>query len=100
MCSIGVSSVPYVDSIREALFRSLTLVDSPCQHIDGYSKPEIELQNSKELLLDPIELHRSEQERVIVERSLNSVRINVQVCNKKMLVLVVLTIRQCMGPLT
>ncbi len=76
MCLTGVQ---YVDSIREALVRSLVLVDSPCQHIDGYNKPEIELQNSKELLLDPIELRRNEQECIIIERSLNSVRVNVQV---------------------
>ncbi|EIE20978.1 hypothetical protein COCSUDRAFT_83537 [Coccomyxa subellipsoidea C-169] len=75
MCLTGVQ---YVDSIREALVRSLVLVDSPCQHIDGYNKPEIELQNSKELLLDPIELRRNEQECIVIERSLNSVRVNVQ----------------------
>lgn len=70
---------PYLDNIREALSRSLTLVDFPCQHVDGYNKPEIELQNSKELLLDPIDVRRNEQEYALIERSLNSVRISVKV---------------------
>ncbi len=69
----------YVGKIQDTLFQSLTLVDLPCQHVDGYSKPEIELQNSKELLLDPIEIRKNEHERVLIERSVNSARISVQV---------------------
>ncbi|CAL8467826.1 g7364 [Coccomyxa elongata] len=68
----------YIGKIQDSLFHSITLVDLPCQHVDGYSKPEIELQNSKELLLDPIEIRKNEQECTLIERSVNSVRISVQ----------------------
>lgn len=74
-----MTEISYVGKIQDSLFHSLTLVDLPCQHVDGYNKPEIEPQNSRELLLDPIEIRKNEQERTLIERSVNSVRINVQV---------------------
>lgn len=74
-----MTETSYVGKIQDSLFHSLTLVDLPCQHVDGYSKPEIELQNSRELLLDPIEIRKNEQECTLIERSVNSVRISVQV---------------------
>lgn len=65
--------------LREKISDSLNLVDFPCQHIDGYNKPEIEVQDSKELVLEPLEIRRHDQERVLVERSINSARISIKV---------------------
>lgn len=67
--------------VKETIFASLNIVDFPCQHIDGYNKPEVEVQNSKELLLHPVEISRNDQEHILVERSINSARISVKVCS-------------------
>lgn len=66
--------------LADTLASSLCLYDLPCQHVDGYSKPEIEVCNSKELILPPTNLLGPRQEEVNIEQSSNSVRINLKVC--------------------
>ena len=66
-------------SLADALRKHLVLYAHPCQHIDGYSKPEVEVLDSPELLLPGISITRPKQEEVLIERSINSVRINVKV---------------------
>ncbi|GBG69648.1 hypothetical protein CBR_g4477 [Chara braunii] len=70
---------PYLSSIRETLNTALCLQNFPCQEVERHNKPEIEFQTSPELLLDPIIICRNESERVLIERSINSVRISVKV---------------------
>ena len=38
-------------------------------------KPEVEMRSSKELLLQPLSIARNEKERVLIEGSINSVRV-------------------------
>ena len=70
---------PLWGSLADALRKNLVLYSHPCQHIDGYSKPEIEIQDSPELLLPAITITGPKQEDVLIERSINSVRVNVKV---------------------
>jgi hypothetical protein len=71
--------VAFCSRLQDCISASLNLVDFPCQHTDGYNKPEIELQDNHELLLDPQDI-RSAQGRVLIERSINSARLSIQVC--------------------
>ena len=43
------------------------------------SRPEIEDRSSKELLLQPLTITRSERESVLIEPSINSVRVSVRI---------------------
>ena len=51
---------------------------SPPQ-VERHNKPEIEDRASKELLLTPITIARSERESVLIEPSINSVRVSVRI---------------------
>ena len=55
---------------------------SPAPHapqVERHNKPEIEDRSSKELLLQPILITRSEREAVLIEASINSVRVSVRI---------------------
>ena len=45
--------------------------------MERHNKPEIEMRQSKELLLNPIKISRNENEMVLIEPSVNSVRLSV-----------------------
>lgn len=47
--------------------------------VERHNKPEIEDRSSKELLLTPITISRSERESVLIEPSINSVRVSVRI---------------------
>ena len=51
----------------------------PHYQVERHNKPEIEDRSSKELLLQPITLTRSERESVLVEPSINSVRVSIRI---------------------
>ena len=44
------------------------------QKVERHNKPEIEIRESQELLLNPVVVSRNEKERVLIEPSINSVR--------------------------
>jgi actin related protein 2/3 complex subunit 4 len=47
--------------------------------VERHNKPEIEDRSSKELLLQPILISRTEREAVLIEPSINSVRVSVRI---------------------
>ena len=47
--------------------------------IERHNKPEIEVKSSKELVLNPVIISRNEKERVLIETSVNSVRISISI---------------------
>ncbi|EDV21697.1 arp2/3 complex 20 kd subunit [Trichoplax adhaerens] len=49
------------------------------QVIERHNKPEVEVGSSKELLLTPIIISRNEKERVLIESSINSIRVSIAV---------------------
>ena len=65
-------------SLADTLRSALCLYQLPCEHTDGYSKPEIEFCDSK-LVLPPIILLGSKQDEILIEKAVNSVRISLKV---------------------
>lgn len=49
------------------------------QVIERHNKPEIEVKSSKELILNPVIISRNDKERVLIETSVNSVRISISI---------------------
>ncbi|OWZ23576.1 ARP2/3 complex protein [Phytophthora megakarya] len=72
---------PYLSSIRSSLDSALCLRNFPSQTVERHNKPEVELQMSKELLLNPVLICRNEQEKCLIEPSINSTRVSI--CIKK-----------------
>lgn len=58
---------------------SLCLRNFASQMIERHNKPEVEAVMNKELLLQPLVVSRNEQERTLIEGSINSVRISIKV---------------------
>eukprot|EP01121_Diplochlamys_sp_Union-15-3_P012128 TRINITY_DN359_c0_g1_i1.p1 TRINITY_DN359_c0_g1~~TRINITY_DN359_c0_g1_i1.p1 ORF type:complete len:176 (+),score=22.20 TRINITY_DN359_c0_g1_i1:46-573(+) len=73
---------PYLECIRATLTAAVCLENFASQEVERHNKPEIEAGQNPELLLKPIIIARSEVERVLIETSINSVRISI--CVKKL----------------
>ncbi|CEG47573.1 actin-related protein 2 3 complex subunit 4-like [Plasmopara halstedii] len=65
---------PYLGAIRSSLDSALCLRNFPSQTVERHNKPEVELQMSKELLLNPVLICRNEQEKCLIEPSVNATR--------------------------
>lgn len=70
---------PYLQAVRRTLEAAVCLVNFNSQVVERHNKPEIELRSSKELLLNPVIISRNERERVLIESSVNSVRISIAI---------------------
>ncbi|XP_067008143.2 actin-related protein 2/3 complex subunit 4 [Anabrus simplex] len=70
---------PYLTAVRHTLNAALCLCDFSSQIVERHNKPEVEVRSSKELLLTPVVVSRNEKERVMIEPSINSVRISIAV---------------------
>ena len=68
---------PYLNSIKETLKGALCLRNFPSQNVERHNKPEVEIRQNRELLLEPILISRSDKERVLIEPSINSVRVSI-----------------------
>ncbi|KAF5021814.1 hypothetical protein F66182_6140 [Fusarium sp. NRRL 66182] len=62
-----------------SLTAALTLSDFASQTAERHNVPEIEAQTSPEVLLQPLTIARNENERVLIEPSINSVRISIKI---------------------
>ena len=71
----------YLKQIRDTLDATLNLRYFPSQLVERQTHPEVEFQDNAKLLMNPLVISRSEQEKVLVEASVNSVRISI--CIKK-----------------
>ena len=70
---------PYLTAVRRTLEAAVCLVNFNSQVIERHNKPEVEVRTSKELLLNPVIISRNEKERVLIESSINSVRISIAI---------------------
>lgn len=70
---------PYLSAVRSTLTAALTLSDFASQHAERHNVPEIEAQTSPELILNPLTVSRNQEERVLVEPSVNSVRVSIRI---------------------
>merc|ERR1712002_292238 len=70
---------PYLYAVRHTLTAALCLENFSSQVVERHNKPEIEVRTSKELLLNPVTISRNEKEKVLIEGSVNSLRISIAV---------------------
>uniref|UniRef100_A0A0R3RHE2 Actin-related protein 2/3 complex subunit 4 n=1 Tax=Elaeophora elaphi TaxID=1147741 RepID=A0A0R3RHE2_9BILA len=70
---------PYLEAVRKTLEAAMCLEQFSSQVVERYNKPEVEVGTSSELLLTPVVVSRNKQERVLIEPSINSVRISIAV---------------------
>lgn len=68
---------PYLQAVRRTLEAAICLVNFNSQVVERHNKPEVEIRSSKELLLNPVVISRNEKERVLIEASINAVRISI-----------------------
>ena len=70
---------PYLTIIRDTLEQALCLRNFPSQLYEKINRPQVEVKESPELTSKPIIISRNESEKVEIETSINSVRVNVAV---------------------
>lgn len=57
----------------------MCLTNFSSQVVERHNKPEVEVRSSEELILTPVVISRNEKERVLIEGSVNSVRVSIAV---------------------
>ena len=57
----------YLTAVRRTLDAAMCLENFSSQVVERYNKPEVEVQESQEVLLQPVIVARNEQERVLIE---------------------------------
>ena len=67
----------YFDCIKRTLHAAITLTNFPSPAVERQNKPEVEVQTTPALLGNSILICRDEQERTLVESSVNSVRVSL-----------------------
>jgi len=70
---------PYLDCCHKTLTAASCLRNFPSQVVERHNKPEVEVRGSKELLLNPVTISRTETEYCLIEPSINSVRVSIKI---------------------
>lgn len=70
---------PYLTAVRHSLNSALCLQDFSSQIVERHNYPEIESKRTQEILLNPLYISRNEFERVLIEPSINSVRVSIKI---------------------
>ncbi|KAL5014334.1 hypothetical protein ScPMuIL_008604 [Solemya velum] len=70
---------PYLTAVKNTLTAAMCLQNFESQVVERHNKPEVEVRSSKELLLIPVVISRNEKEKVLIESSINSLRISIAV---------------------
>jgi actin related protein 2/3 complex subunit 4 len=65
--------------VRSSLTAALSLSNFASQASERHNVPEIEAASSPEVLLNPLTVSRNENEKVLIEPSINSVRISIKI---------------------
>lgn len=68
---------PYLAAVRKTLDAALCVRNFASQKVERHNKPEVEARMDKELLLQPLVVSRNKQEKVLIEGSINSVRVSI-----------------------
>lgn len=69
----------YYTAIRNTLTAALCIQDFASQRVERHNKPQIEDQSNAELVLNPVVISYSPTMRVLIETSINSVRVSALV---------------------
>ncbi|CAD6893909.1 unnamed protein product [Tilletia controversa] len=70
---------PYLSCVRSTLTAAMTLENFGSQVVERHNKPEVEARTSQEVLLNPLLISRNENERVLIETSVNSIRLSIRI---------------------
>ncbi|GAC95723.1 actin-related protein [Pseudozyma hubeiensis SY62] len=70
---------PYLSCVRSTLTAALTLTNFASQRVERHNYAEIEASSSLEVLLTPLTISRNENEKVLIEPSVNSIRISLKI---------------------
>ncbi|KAL0076107.1 hypothetical protein J3Q64DRAFT_1754021 [Phycomyces blakesleeanus] len=70
---------PYLTAVRSSLTAALCLENFSSQVAERHNTPEVESGKSKEVLLNPLAISRNENEKVLIEPSVNSVRVSIKI---------------------
>jgi len=68
---------PYLTAVRYTIEAGMCLQNFGSQMVERHNKPEVEARHNKELLLNPVVVSRNAKEKVLVEGSVNSIRISI-----------------------
>lgn len=78
---MALSQDAYLSEIRNALTLGLCIRNFSSVKVERHNKPQVEVHENPNLLQPPILLKRSEQEKTLIEPSINSLRVSI--CLKK-----------------
>lgn len=70
---------PYLTCVRSTLTSALTLANFSSQIAERHNVPEVESGRTPEVLLNPLIVARNDSERVLIEPSINSVRVSIRI---------------------
>ncbi|CCA68294.1 probable ARP2/3 complex 20 kDa subunit [Serendipita indica DSM 11827] len=70
---------PYLVAVRSTLTAAMALENFASQVVERHNKPEVEAGTSIEALLNPLVISRNEKEQVLIEPSINSVRMSIRI---------------------
>ena len=73
----AASLKPYLSCVKRTLQAAMCLENFSSQKVERHNKPEIEVKESMELLLNPVIISRNEKEKVLIEPSINSIRVSI-----------------------
>jgi actin related protein 2/3 complex subunit 4 len=74
---IITANIPYYFCIKRTLHAAICISNQPSRSVERHNKPEVEVGEHHELLLNPLLICRSDQERTLIETGINSVRVSV-----------------------
>ncbi|KAJ5249205.1 ARP2/3 complex 20 kDa subunit (p20-ARC) [Penicillium chermesinum] len=70
---------PYLQCVRSSLTAALAISNFASQISERHNVPEIESGASPELILNPLTVSRNDSESVLIEPSVNSVRVSIRI---------------------
>ncbi|KAI9101963.1 actin-related protein ARPC3 [Phlyctochytrium arcticum] len=70
---------PYLAAVRSTVTAAMCLENFSSQVVERHNKPEVEARVSPEVLLTPVVISRNENEKVLIEGSINSLRLSIKV---------------------
>eukprot|EP00035_Acanthoeca_spectabilis_P020075 m.431043 g.431043 ORF g.431043 m.431043 type:complete len:171 (-) comp17247_c0_seq1:93-605(-) len=69
----------YLKAVRATLEAAMCLENFSSQVVERHNKPEVEVARNAEVLLTPVVVSRNKQEKVLIEGSINSLRVSISI---------------------
>eukprot|EP01100_Stratorugosa_tubuloviscum_P003734 TRINITY_DN1900_c0_g2_i1.p1 TRINITY_DN1900_c0_g2~~TRINITY_DN1900_c0_g2_i1.p1 ORF type:complete len:170 (+),score=81.78 TRINITY_DN1900_c0_g2_i1:64-573(+) len=70
---------PYLNAVKSTLTAAICLQNFPSQLVERHNKPEVESNQNPELVLASLTISRNKKEQILIESSINSVRISLRI---------------------